>query len=148
MKILAAASKGGHWIELQRVVDTMSKQHDITYISTNKGYASMVEGHNFHLVKDFSQWNALMMIPVLLRSLKIVSAEKPNVVISTGAAPGLMVLLAAKMLGIRTIWIDSIASVTKLSLSGRLATKFATRVYTQWEELSTDKVLYKGNVLG
>jgi len=68
-------------------------------------------------------------------------------VISTGAAPGLMALMAAKILGIKTIWIDTIASAEKLSLSGRIALKFVDRLYTQWPDLSGPKVIYAGNIL-
>ncbi|MFI3282320.1 MAG: oligosaccharide biosynthesis protein Alg14 [Rikenellaceae bacterium] len=147
MKVLAAASKGGHWIELQRVCNDIGKMSDVVYVSTNPSYAKMINGEKLYVVDDFSQWNALKMIPVFFQAIKIIKCEKPDFTISTGAAPGLMVLLASRVLGVKTIWIDSIASVTTLSLSGRLASRFASRVYTQWSGLSSDKIIYKGNVL-
>lgn len=78
---------------------------------------------------------------------RLVLAVKPDVVVSTGAAPGLIGLLAGKMLGAKTIWVDSIANVEELSLSGRLAMLFADRTYTQWEGLARPKVYFHGNVL-
>jgi UDP-N-acetylglucosamine:LPS N-acetylglucosamine transferase len=72
----------------------------------------------------------------------------PAAVITTGAAPGLVALFAAKLCGVKTIWIDSVANVEHLSASGRVARKFADRVYTQWENLSTDNIYYKGNIFG
>jgi len=88
------------------------------------------------------------MIPSFFQLLRIVRKEKPDAIITTGAAPGLMCLLAGKILGKKTIWIDSIANVQHLSASGRIAAKFATRVYTQWKDLATDKIVFAGNILG
>jgi len=54
--------------------------------------------------------------------------------------------LAGKLLGRKTIWIDSIANVNHLSLSGRIAAIFVSRVYTQWQHLSTEKINYAGDI--
>jgi len=86
------------------------------------------------------------MAPVFFQAIKIFRKEKPNAVITTGAAPGLITLFAAKLFGIKTFWIDSVANVQCLSLSGRIASKFVTQTYTQWSDLATDKILYAGNI--
>ena len=58
-------------------------------------------------------------------------------VVTTGAAPGLMALVMGKLLaGSRTVWIDSIANTRRLSLSGRLAWPVADAWLTQWEHLA------------
>ena len=58
-------------------------------------------------------------------------------VVTTGAAPGLVALVAAKLLlRSRTIWIDSIASVETLSLSARLARPVADAWLVQWAHLA------------
>ena len=58
-------------------------------------------------------------------------------VISTGAAPGLVALAVAKLLtGSRTVWIDSIANTKQLSLSGRLARPVADAWLVQWPHLA------------
>lgn len=57
-------------------------------------------------------------------------------------------LLAGKLTGKRTIWIDSVANVEKLSLSGKLAGHIATLWLTQWQHLSRpDGPHYAGAVL-
>ena len=78
----------------------------------------------------------------------MIRQEKPDAIITTGAAPGLVFLLAGKLLGRKTIWIDSIANVEHLSASGRMASKFVSRTYTQWKDLATGKIQYAGNVFG
>ena len=45
--------------------------------------------------------------------------SRPDVIITTGAAPGAMALVFGKLVGARTIWIDGLASADKLLASGR-----------------------------
>ena len=108
----------------------------------------MVEGKQFYKIEDFSRWDAYKILPALLKAIKLLKKSKPSVVITTGAAPGLVCLLAAKLCGIKTIWIDSIANVEHLSASGRIAKKIADKVYTQWPDLAERGVVYKGNIFG
>ncbi|RDC54273.1 oligosaccharide biosynthesis protein Alg14 [Pedobacter chinensis] len=147
VKLLAVASIGGHWVQLLRIVSPDNAEISVTYLSTHPKCAIMVEGQKFYAITDFSRWNFYKLIPTFFKALKIIQKERPNIVVSTGAAPGLVVLLAAKLLGKKTVWIDSIANVQHLSLSGNIASRFVTRTFTQWESLKTHKILYAGNVL-
>lgn len=147
-KILAVASIGGHWIQLLRICKGLERSCDLAFASTHDKCAKMVEGRSFHKLIEFSRWNWYKMFPAFLNDLKIVRKEHPDVVITTGAAPGLIVLMAAFLLGKKTIWVDSIANVNHMSLCGRVAKKFATKCYTQWEELKDKGVDFSGNVIG
>ena len=146
MKILAIASVGGHWIQLLRLRPAF-KGHDIVYVSTHQEYSTMVEGHQFYAVPDSNRWQKTKLLKTFSVLMKIIFKERPNVIISTGAAPGLIALCIGKLIGARTIWVDSIANAEKLSLSGKFAIKIASRVYTQWPELSNDKLIFKGSVI-
>lgn len=147
-KLLAAASVGGHWIQLLRITKGLEAHCEVSYISTHEKCAKLVEGHRFHKIQDFSRWDAYKIIPAFFSALNILRKEKPDVVITTGAAPGLIVLFAACCLGKKTIWIDSIANSVFLSFSGKVAKRFASRFYTQWKDLSGKDVYYEGNVIG
>jgi len=147
VKLLAVASIGGHWVQLLRIVNPANTELDITYLSTHSKCATMVDGQKFYAIADFSRWDFYKLVPSFFRALHIIRKEGPSVVISTGAAPGLVVLFAARLLGKKTVWVDSIANVQKLSLSGTIASKFVNQTYTQWESLRSEKILYAGNVL-
>ena len=147
-RILAVASIGGHWVQLLRIASGLEANNEVAYMSTHDKCATMVNGHRFHRMSDFSRWNAYKIIPAFFAALNIVRKENPSVVITTGAAPGLIVLFAAFCLGKKTIWVDSIANVNHLSLCGRVAKRFASRFYTQWKELSGNGVRFDGNVIG
>ena len=147
-KLFAVASIGGHWVQLLRIARPMENDYEVIYLCTHPKCATMVEGQKFYLMEDYSRWDAWKMIPSFFRLLSIVIKERPEAILTTGAAPGLMCLMAGKVMGKKTIWVDSIANVQHLSASGRIASKFSSRVYTQWKDLATSRVIYAGNVLG
>lgn len=147
-KILSVSSIGGHWIQLLRISKPLEKQFCVTYMCTHDKCATMVKGHEFYKIQDFSRWDAYKIIPTFFRAIKILQIVKPDVVITTGAAPGLVCLLAAKVLGIKSIWIDSVANVEHLSGSGKIACKIADLTYTQWPNLATKDIIYAGNIFG
>ena len=72
-----------------------------------------------------------------------------NVVISTGAAPGCLCCLIGKLFGARVIWIDSLANVERMSLSGRIVARVADLLLVQWEDLAKRyrRARYAGSVL-
>lgn len=145
-KILAVASGGGHWIQLMRLKPAF-EGHNLVYLSTHDGYKKLVEGSAFYKVTDANRWNKLKLLKMAFEVRKVVMKEKPDVIISTGAAPGLFAILWGRLIGSRTIWLDSIANVEKLSMSGRIIKPFAHLHLTQWEHLANNSTLFKGNVI-
>jgi UDP-N-acetylglucosamine:LPS N-acetylglucosamine transferase len=146
MKILAAASAGGHWIQLLRLTHAF-EGNEVVYICTKKEFESTVSGSEFHHVKDVNRKNIIGLLKSFFQIWKLIYKIKPKLIISTGAAPGLMCIIVGRIFRIKTVWIDSIANVDQLSMSGKIATKFASEVYTQWPDLAKGKIKYNGNVL-
>lgn len=140
-KLLAIASEGGHWIQLRRLEPAFEGM-ELIYASTNSGYSKMLNNNKFYKISDANRWNKLKLIKSFFEVRKIVRKEKPDYIISTGAAPGLFGIIAGKGIGARSIWLDSIANVEKLSMSGRIALKFAYKCFTQWEHLADNKTIY------
>jgi UDP-N-acetylglucosamine:LPS N-acetylglucosamine transferase len=145
-KIIAVASAGGHWTQMQRL-KTAFEDVEVIYVSTLSGYTKELNGEKFYKVTDASQWSKLKLIKLCFELIKIIRNEKPNAIISTGAAPGAFAILIGKLMGIKTIWVDSIANFEKLSLSGKLVKNITDLHITQWEHLKTEKTVFKGKVL-
>jgi hypothetical protein len=146
-KILAVASGGGHWIQLLRL-RAVFEGHDVAFVTVDRRYASQVPGVRFHVVNDATRWDKLALIRQALWVLFIVARERPAVVLSTGASVGYFALLFGKIFRARTVWIDSIANVERLSKSGELVARLADLRLTQWEHLATgDDLRYEGAVL-
>lgn len=101
----------------------------------------------FHVLPDSNRDEPSRAFRCLLASIRLVWRVQPAVLITTGALPGLFCLIAARIAGARTIWIDSIANSDQPSLSGRCARPFAHEWFTQWAHLATAKQRYDGALL-
>lgn len=148
-KVLAVSSPGGHWVQLNKIMNQLEDQYHIVYASPRGQYKVVQQDARvIHNIMDASADTKLKLLPLALQLFILVLKERPATIISTGAAPGAIAILLGKMLGIKTIWIDSIANVHTLSRSGRMVKKYADIVLTQWSELSDgDKIQYKGSIL-
>jgi|SRR5450631_1268378 UDP-N-acetylglucosamine:LPS N-acetylglucosamine transferase len=146
-RLMAVSSGGGHWVQLLRVSPAFAKC-DVTFVTVRESYRAQVANHRFYTVNDATRWNKLGLIKMTLKLAWIILREKPQVVISTGAAPGYIALRLADLLGARTIWLDSMANVERLSLSGQKIGRYADLWLTQWEHLGRpDGPHYSGPVL-
>ena len=133
-KILAVASGGGHWVQLMRVAPTLAA-HDLAFVTVKEAYRRQCGAGRFYVVNDATRWNRIGLVALAARILFILLKERPDVVISTGAAPGYFALRMAKWFGMQTVWIDSLANVEEVSLSGRRIGRFADLWLTQWQHL-------------
>jgi UDP-N-acetylglucosamine:LPS N-acetylglucosamine transferase len=110
---------------------------EIAFIAVDDDYRTQVPGHRVHVVNDANRWDRLGSIQLGFRVLLAVLRERPDVVFSTGAAPGFFALFFGRLIGARVIWLDSVANVDVLSMSGRMIRPFSHLFLTQWPELAS-----------
>jgi len=134
-KVLAVASSGGHWTQLLRIVPALTS-FEIVFVTVLQSCRSQVPENRFYLVNDANRWNKLRLITLAVRGAWIIGKERPDVVVSTGAAPGYFALLFGRLFGARTIWIDSITNLERMSMSGSLVGRHADLWLTQWPHLA------------
>ena len=147
-KVLAIASPGGHWIQLNKICNPLEAQFEVIYVTPGSQYSSAQSERKILDISDASATSKHMLIPLAFQLLWIFIKERPIAIISTGAAPGAIAFLHAKFLPIKTIWVDSIANVNILSRSARMVEKHADLIMTQWKPLSDNKkIIYKGSIL-
>ena len=134
-KVLAISSGGGHWIQLLRLRPAFEGS-DVVYATVREGYRKDVDGAKFHLVSDGNRWNKFQLLKSAAGIFFLILRERPDVVISTGAAPGYFGVRFGKWLGARVIWVDSVANAEELSMSGKKAGEFVDLWLTQWPHLA------------
>ena len=88
------------------------------------------------VVPDASRWTKLRLIRLFFIVGFLVFKHRPSCIVSTGAAAGLFALMFGKLIRAKTIWLDSIANIDELSMSGRLVRPFADLWLTQHEHLA------------
>lgn len=149
MKLALVCSAGGHFYELYRLDDiwrshshfwvTAKKEDTEELLSDEPVYWSYrpTERHLINLCKNFGL------------AFTILRRERPDVLISTGAGVGVPFIYVAKLFGIKTIYIESLARIETLSLSGKLIYPVVDRLYVQWPELADKygKAHFRGAVI-
>jgi UDP-N-acetylglucosamine:LPS N-acetylglucosamine transferase len=146
-RVLVVASGGGHWTQMLRLRDALI-DYDVAYVGVKSMYYSDVAPCRFYAVPDVSRLHRWKIIPALLQLSAILLKERPAVIITTGSAPGMLALRLGKFLGAKTVWIDSIANVDQMSMSGTKARPYADLWLTQWPHLAKDGgPAYFGSVL-
>ncbi|GAB5548980.1 MAG: PssD/Cps14F family polysaccharide biosynthesis glycosyltransferase [Sandaracinaceae bacterium] len=146
-KIVAISSGGGHWIELLRLRPAFDG-HFVVWVTVSEAYRAHVDGP-LRVIDDVTRWDRLGLLKCAWQVTRILLSERPDVVVSTGALPGFFGVVLAKRLGIRTVWVDSLANVEELSMSGQKVGAHADLWLTQWPELAREGgPLYAGSVLG
>jgi UDP-N-acetylglucosamine:LPS N-acetylglucosamine transferase len=102
-----------------------------------------------YVVGECNREYPLRVIRVLMRCINVILRERPDVVISAGAAVGCIACFLGKLIGAKIIWIDSITNVEKLSLSGRMVRYIADIFLVQWPNLAEQykNVEYVGAVI-
>ncbi len=146
-KILAVASSGGHWTQLLRLRPAFAG-HDVVFATTQSDSRVEVSGHRFRLLPDANRNSRWRMVALILVTLIVVLRERPDVVISTGAAPGYFAIRFARYLGARTLWLESIANAEEPSLSTHMVRNYADLMLTQWPHMAQPEgPFYRGSIL-
>ncbi len=108
-RLLAVASGGGHWIQLCRLMPVFD-DHDSAFLTTNASNVADVNSARFYVVGGASLWSKLGLVRMAVQVLWILLRERPDVVISTGAAIGYFAVRIGKLMALARY--GSIASQT------------------------------------
>jgi UDP-N-acetylglucosamine:LPS N-acetylglucosamine transferase len=145
--VLAVGSHGGHWVELLLLEPALCGL-SVAFLSSHAtGQEDVPAGSLFVAVPDANLRTPLKAMSCLWQVIRVIRSLRPRVVLSTGAAPGLFAVLVGRALGAKTIWVESLCGVSRLTVSGRLARCFVSRFFVQWPELAADDAEYHGNLL-
>lgn len=146
-RVLAIASAGGHFQQLMVLSAAFDKQ-DVTYVTTLPGLADEYGAAPSLVVRDANRNTPVAALLCVLQILAVIFRKRPDIVVTTGAMPGLIAVAAGRVVGAHTIWVDSVANAEELSASGRYARRIAHSCFSQWPEVArAEGVVYAGSIL-
>lgn len=134
-RVLAISSGGGHWVQLLRLRPAFGGCV-VTFACVRPAYAGDVAGQQYVSFTDATRWDRWRLLKMFVEVAILVIGSRPDVIITTGAAPGYVAIRVGRLLGAKTIWLDSIANVESLSLSGAKVGAYADLWLTQWQHLA------------
>lgn len=149
LKICLAASAGGHLSQLLKLAESWKDYTAFCVTTTEVTQENLKPYGEVYVVGECNHEHPIRVTRVLLKCIGIVFQERPDIVISTGAAAGCIVCFLAKLFGAKVIWADSITNVERISLSGRMVRYIADLFLVQWPHLAEEykKVEYVGAVV-
>ena len=135
MKVMVATSDGGHWVQMRRILPAFAG-FELVYVGTEPGADADLGAVRYYPVRNVSRANAHELPRLVWQLARAIRRERPDAVVTTGAAPGLLALALGKALaGSRTVWIDSIANTERMSCRGGWRGHVADAWLVQWEHL-------------
>ena len=138
-RVLAVASGGGHWIQLLRLRPAF-RDCEVSFATVKTGYRDdLAPQDSFFLIADANLSQKLKLIRCAFSVFVLICKVRPQIVVSTGAAPGFFAIFFAKLMGRKTVWVDSIANAEELSISGGKVGPVADLWLTQWNHLSKEE---------
>ena len=134
-RVLAVASGGGHWQQLM-LLRPAFEGTDVLYLTTMAGLPEAFGAAPARIVPDCNRDKPVEAARSAAAVAVAIARHRPHVVISTGALPGVIALALGKAARARTIWVDSVANAEEMSMSGRLARRFADLWMSQWPNVA------------
>ena len=96
---------------------------------------SLLEGERFYPCYYPSNRSIKALIINTYRAIKILKKEKPDLIISSGAAPAVPYFYVGKIMGAKTIYIEVYDRIDKSTIAGKMCYPVTDRFIVQWEEL-------------
>lgn len=148
-KALLVAATGGHLEQISRLESAFRPRFDEVEYATfdDPQSRSLLAGRTVHHVGYIPPRGVKQAVLAQVPALNILRSGGYSDVISTGSAIAVPFLAAARMLGIRSHYVESAARSEGPSLSGRMVSR-APRLflYTQYPTWAEGKWQYRGSV--
>ncbi|MFQ6178958.1 PssD/Cps14F family polysaccharide biosynthesis glycosyltransferase [Bacillus paranthracis] len=146
MKICLVGSSGGHLIQLYQLEKWWSKHERFWVTFDKQDSKSLLKNEQTFWCHYPTNRNIKNLVKNTFLAFKILRKERPDVIISTGAAPAIPFFYLGKLFGCKLVYIEVYDRIDLPTLTGKVVYPITDKFILQWEE---QKKLYpKGEVLG
>lgn len=146
MKICLVGSSGGHLTHLY-MLKPFWKNKERFWVTFDKEDArSLLDGEKMYSCYYPSNRSIKALIINTWKAVKILPKERPDVIISSGAAAAVPFFYIGKLLGAKTIYIEVFDRIDAKTIAGKLCYPVTDKFIVQWEEMK--KVYPKAINLG
>ena len=146
MKIALVGSSGGHLTHLY-LLKKFWENEDRFWVTFDETDAkSILKEERFYPCYYPTNRNVKNTIKNTILAFKILRKEKPDLIISSGAAVAVPFFWLGKLFGAKTVYIEIFDRIDKPTLTGKLVYPVTDKFIVQWEELK--KVYPKAINLG
>jgi len=134
--VLAVSSPGNCWVELKKHAEVFSDAKVLFAVSTLHNTNALTD-EGATQITGFTLYSFWKIPLSAFQIFKLAIHIRPKWIISTGGGAGVLALICGRIIGARTIWIESLYNSQEISLSGKIAGLFAHTWLTQWQHQAT-----------
>jgi len=146
VKVCLVGSSGGHLTHLY-MLKSLWKDWDRFWVTFDKTDAnSLLKDEKVYHCFFPTNRNIKNLIKNTFLAIKVLVKEKPDLIISSGAAVAVPFFWIGKLMGAKTIYIEVFDRINKPTLTGRLVYPVTDKFIVQWDEMK--KVYPKAINLG
>ena len=146
MKICLVGSSGGHLAHLN-MLKPFWKNEERFWVTFDKEDArSILKDEKMYSCHFPTNRNLKNLIKNTFLAIKVLKKEKPDVIISSGAAVAVPFFYIGKLFGAKTVYIEVFDRIYKPTVTGKLVYPVTDKFIVQWEEMK--KVYPKAINLG
>ena len=140
MKVCLVGSSGGHLTHLY-MLKPFWQDKERFWVTFNKEDAnSILEGEQvYHCYYPTNRSLKALLINTRL-AWKVLRKERPDVIVSSGAAVAVPFFYLGKLFGMKTSYIEVFDRIDKPTMTGKMVYPVTDRFIVQWEEM---KQVYK-----
>lgn len=140
IKVCLVGSSGGHLTHLY-MLKPFWENKERFWVTFDKADAqSLLEGEKMYPCYFPTNRNIKNLIKNTFLAIKVLRKEKPNLIISSGAAVAVPFFWLGKLFGAKTIYIEVFDRIDKPTLTGKLVYPVTDKFIVQWDEM---KEVYK-----
>ena len=134
MKICIVSSCGGHLTEVRCLKPAYEKYAHFYVLNDKAMLPSDMQGKTYFIAHSERDWKFFLN---LWEAFRILRRERPDVILSTGAGPIVPFAIVGRLFfRIRIVFVETITSVHKATLTGKIMQHLAHRFFYQWKSLS------------
>ena len=148
IKVCLVGSSGGHLDHLYLLKPFWENKDHFWATFDKEDTRTMLAGEKVYPVYFPSNRSIKALIINTVRAVKILRKERPDLIISSGAAPAVPFFYIGRLMGIKTIYIEAYDRINKASLSGKLCYRVSDVFIVQWEQMKEifPKAVYLGSI--
>jgi hypothetical protein len=134
MKVLLVSSSGGHLAQLY-LLRPWWERHERTWVTFGDPQAqSLLCGERVIPAFAPTTRNIPNAVRNLRLAIRVIRAERPDVVISDGAGVAFPFFIMARLLRVRTVYLEVYDRISRPTLTGKLCYPLAELFLLQWPE--------------
>lgn len=140
IKICLVGSSGGHLTHLYQLNKFWKNKNRFWVTFDKEDARSILENERVYNCYYPTNRNLKNLIKNTFVAIKVLRKEKPDIIISSGAAIAVPFFYLGKIFGAKTIYIEVFDRIDKPTLTGKLVYPVTDKFIVQWEEM---KKVYK-----